>query len=280
MTTESSPDRLDEVLVAAEARWQRHVDLLDWQPGYRVRGPEDPFTPAQEYAHHGHWLEDVLARLRARLDGTKRPPPVTDVDGQNAAWAAEDAARSHEEAKAFATAARDAYLEVAREAARTDQRVLDGLESMLVAHFDQHFGYMVTGMLEHESAQWERLTAILDARPRDTLHRGEDGVAWHAADVYAHLARWMDIQFPRVGAFLATGEVPELDATVEELNALWMAEDRDRPFEDARRHAFRTRDRFVRMIRDVPVDRWNARVLGWCAGNSVGHYQEHLAWIV
>ncbi|MGE3961271.1 MAG: hypothetical protein AB7F65_06265 [Dehalococcoidia bacterium] len=283
MTT-GTPDpslagRLEAVLVAAEARWQRHVDLLDWQPGYRIRGPEDPFLPAQEYAHHGHWLELALARLRARLDGAEPPARIADFDAQNAAWAAEDAARTHEEAKAYATAMRDAYLEAAREPARADERILAGLEFMLVGHLDQHFAYMLNGMLEHESMQWERITAALDARSRGRLHRGEDGVSWDATAIYAHLHRWMWIQFPRIEAFLQSGEVPELEATTDELNARWFAEDATLRFENARRHAFRSRDRFTRTVREVPIEKWNTRLVGLFVGNSAGHYQEHLAWI-
>ena len=281
MTAEPTlDDRLTEVLTAAEARWSRHVQVLDWQPDYRIRGPEDPFSQAQEYAHHGHWLESALARLRARLDGTEPPARITDFNAQNAAWAEADARRTLEEAKAYATQVRDAYLDAARGPARTDERVLTGIEFMLVNHFDEHFRYMVTGMLEHESMQWERMTAALDSHPRGTLHRGEDGVAWDATAIYAHLHRWMWVQFPRVEAFLATGEVPELEATTDQLNARWLIEDKDLKFEVARRHAYRTRDRFARLVRDVPIGQWNARLVGLFVGNAAGHYQEHLIWIL
>jgi len=279
-STANEVDELDEVLAAGEARWTRHVQLLDWQPDYRIRGPEDPFTPTQEYAHQGHWLEVALAGLRARLDGTERPPRITDFDAQNAAWAEADAARTIEDAKEYATVMRAAYLDAAVGPARTDERVLTGLRFMLVDHFDTHFGYMVKGMLEHESMQWERMTAALDSHSRGKLHQGDDGVPWDATDIYSHLYRWMWVQFPRVEAFLATGEVPELDATVDELNALWRAEDKNAKFEAARLRAYRTRDRFRQMIGEVPIAKWTPRLVGLCAGNSFGHYQEHLGWII
>ncbi len=281
MTAESTPEsRLTEVLAAAEARWTRHTQVLDWQPDYRIRGPEDPFTPAQEYAHHGHWLETSLARLRARLDGTEPPARIADGNAQNAKWAEVDAGLTIEDAKAYATEMRTAYLEAAPGPAATDERILAGLEFMLVRHFDDHFRYMVTGMLNHESMQWERMTAALDSHPRETLHKGEDGVAWDAVAIYSHLHRWMFVQFPRVEAFLQTGEVPELEATTDQLNALWFREDKEQRFESARRNAYRTRDRFVRMIGEVPIEKWNARLVGLCVGNSAGHYQEHIDWIM
>ena len=271
--------QLDEVLTAAEARWQRHVHLLDYRPDYRIRGPEDPFTPALEYAHHAHWLEYASAHLRAYLEKRERPAPVEDVDAQNDAWAAEDAALPPAQAKARASEAREAYIALVRQIGRTDERFLGGVAGNLIEHFDQHFGYMVAGMLDHESVQWERITAILDAQPRGPLHRGEDGVSWDATMVYAHLCRWMVVQFPRVEAFLATGEVPDLEATVDELNARWMVEDSALDFEAARRNAYRARDRFARTAQGIPNAKWNARLVELFAGNSLGHYQEHLDWI-
>lgn len=278
--TDSVANDLDEALAAEEARWTRHVQLLDWQPGYRIRGPEDPFTPAQEYLHHAHWLEYASSHARARLDGGDAPATIEDVDAQNDAWATEDAGMPHESAKARAEAARAEYIEVISQSGRTDARVIASVTGNLVDHFDTHFGYMVDGMLEHESVQWERMTAALDSHPRGRLHRGEDGISWEATTVYAHLERWMDVQARRVHAFLEHGEVPALEATVDELNGRWMPEDASLRFETARRHAYLTRDRFVRMVREVPIGAWNARLVGLCAGNSVGHYQEHLAWIV
>lgn len=271
---------LDGVLAAEEARWTRHVQLLDWQPDYRIRGPEDPFRPAQEYLHHAHWLEYASSRARARLDGGDAPSTIEDVNEQNDAWAAEDACVSHKAAKARAAAARAEYIGLIRRSGRTDARVIASVTGNLVDHLDQHFGYMVTGVLEHESMQWERMTAALDSHTRGKLHQGDDGVPWDATDIYSHLYRWMWVQFPRVERFLTTGEVPDLDLTVDELNGLWRAEDKDVKFEAARRRAYRTRDRFRRMIVEVPIEKWTPRLVGLCAGNSLGHYQEHLGWIM
>ncbi|MCA9850705.1 MAG: hypothetical protein KC461_08670 [Dehalococcoidia bacterium] len=285
MTTDAgrasdSAPTLSDVFAESDARWQRHVELLDWQPDYRIRGPEDPFTPAQEYLHHAHWLEYATAIVRARLDGAEPPPRIEDTSAQNDAWAMEDARVPHGEAKARAESARIGYIEAVRATGRGDDRFVMGVRGNLVGHVDQHFAYMVNGMLEHESMHWERITAALDSHSRGRLHRGDDGISWEAVDIYAHLHRWMWIQFPRVEAYLETGEVPELEASVDELNARWLAEDDRVKFENARRHAFRTRDRFVRMMQDIPIEKWSMRLVGLCVGNSVGHYQEHLNWIV
>ena len=36
------------IIEAADARWQRHVEVLDWNAAWRIRGPEDPFIAVQE----------------------------------------------------------------------------------------------------------------------------------------------------------------------------------------------------------------------------------------
>jgi hypothetical protein len=277
MTTDDR-STLASILAAADARWQRHVEVLDRDPAWRIRGPDDPFVAAQEYGHQAHWLEYATARLRARLDGAEAPPRITDFDEANAAWAEEDARVPHEEARERASRARDAYIALVSGAAGADERLLTGAAFLLIDHVDEHFRYMVQGIQRHESDGWERITAILDATPTGTVHRGDDGTDWRASDVYAHLWRWMDVQFPRVEAFLAVGEVPELPATTDELNVRWLREDAELSFAEARRRAFLARDRFVESMRAMPIERWTNRLVSLYAGNSVGHYEEHLGY--
>lgn len=143
-------------------------------------------------------------------------------------------------------------------------------------------GFMVAGLLQHESSGWEQITALLDARADEVLHTNDQGEPQRASDVYAHLERWMTANIPRVEAFLADGPggaVPDLPASVDELNARWAQEDRDVAFAEARRRAFLARDRFMAQMRTVPLDRWTARLVGLYHGNGLGHYQEHLGYL-
>jgi hypothetical protein len=138
--------------------------------------------------------------------------------------------------------------------------------------------FMVDGALKHESAAWERLTALLDARPSEVLHAGEDGQPWTATAAYAHLGRWMTVNIPRADAFLAGGSVPELPESVDDLNARWLEEDSGLTFDAARARTHEARDGFMAQMRTIPAERWTPRLMGLYGGNSWGHYAEHLAY--
>lgn len=275
----------DEVFEAlwrdADARWRRFTEVLDRAPEHRIRGAATDWTARDEYAHFAHWLEFAGGHARARFEGTPPPPPIADEDEQNDAWAAGDRALTLAQAKARCEAARQGYIDLIQglPAERRTERVAAVVRGGLVGHFDTHFGYMVEGMLRDESAGWERFTAILDARPVDLLHTGDDGRPWRAADIYAHVERWMTVNLPRAEAGLATGTVPELGASPDALNARWLAEDAGVTFEAARRRAFLARDAFMGQMRGIPVEQWTARLVSLYGGNAWGHYREHLEYM-
>ena len=179
------------------------------------------------------------------------------------------------------TSIRQDYIDLIRAlpGERRNERVAGVVRGALVSHFDDHFGYMVAGMLSDEAAAWARLTAALDARPSEVLHTGEDGRAWRAADIYAHLERWMTVNIPRAEAGLATGVVPELEASADDLNARWLAEDANVTFDAARRRSFVAREAFMAQMRGIAIPQWTARVVSLYAGNAWGHYAEHLEYM-
>jgi hypothetical protein len=265
----------------ADARWARLTEVLDGAPEYRIRGADADWAARDEYAHFAHWLEYARAHARARFDGTSPPPLVADEDEQNALWAAEDRTLSHEQARERCAAARQAYIDLINglPAERRTDRAASVVRGGLVGHFDTHWEYMVTGMAADESAEWGRVTGILDAQPSGVLHTGDDGRPWTAADIYAHLERWMTVNIPRAAAGLTTGVVPDLPDSMDALNGLWLAEDAGVPFEAARRRAFLARDAFMGQMRGIPVEAWTARLVSLYGGNAWGHYREHLEYM-
>ncbi|MDA0270007.1 MAG: hypothetical protein O2798_07505 [Chloroflexi bacterium] len=275
----------DEIFEAlwhdAEARWARLTEVLDWGPDYRIRGAEVEWVARDEYAHFAHWLEYACAHARARFEGTAPPATVADEDEQNALWAAEDRALTHEQARERCASARQAYIDLINglPAERRTERVAAVVRGGLVGHFDTHWSYMVAGMAADESSKWEHVTRVLDAQPTGMLHTGDDGRVWTAADIYAHLERWMVVNLPRAEAGLATGVVPELPDSTEALNDLWLAEDAGVSFTHARRRAFVARDAFMAQMRAIPVEAWTARLVSLYGGNAWGHYHEHLKYM-
>lgn len=275
-----SDDALEEAVRQATARRDRHAETLGRDPSWRFRGPDDPFTAAQEWGHHWHWADVALYATRARVEGLRRRPRLED-DEQNAAWAAEDQALTYEDALAKYDAVLAEYVAYLRGLTleQRDGAVAEWFTGTVVEHFDQHFGFLVEGALLHEEATWQRLTAILDARPDGVLHTGANGEAWNAADTYAHLERWMTVNIPRVAEFLATGVFPELPAGTDEMNARWSKEDAGIAFDVARTKAFEARERFMAQMRTVPLDRWTSFLLRHYGGNAWGHYAEHLDYL-
>ncbi|MDO9445654.1 MAG: hypothetical protein Q7K37_10090 [Dehalococcoidia bacterium] len=265
----------------AEARWRRHTEVLDWSPDYRIRGTDTDWLARDEYAHFAHWLEYALVGARSRLLGGPPPTPIADEDAQNDAWAAEDRALTEEEARRRCTSIRQDYVDLIRglPEERRNERVAGVVRGVLVSHFDDHFGYMVAGMLSDEAAAWQRLTAALDPRPSEVLHTGDDGRPWRAADIYAHVERWMTVNIPRAETGLATGVVPELESSADDLNARWLAEDAGVTFEAARRRSFVAREAFMAQMRGIAIPQWTARLVSLYAGNAWGHYAEHLEYM-
>ena len=64
-------------------------------------------------------------------------------------------------------------------------------------------------MLREYRAEWETLISLLDAHPETSLH---DPVSppWTSRDVYAHLARWMELSTSQLEAVPLMG-VPSLE---------------------------------------------------------------------
>lgn len=276
----SSPDAIEEAVRQATARRDRHAETLGRDPSWRFRGPDDPFTSAQEWGHHWHWADVALHATRARIEGLPKRARLAD-DEQNAAWAAEDAALTYEEALAKYDAVLAEYVAYLRGLApeQRDETVAAWFTGTTVGHLDQHFGFLVEGALLHEEATWQRLTALLDARPSGVLHTGANGEPWTAADTYAHLERWMTVNIPRVEEFLASGVFPELPAGTDEMNALWSKEDASIAFDGARAKAVDARRLFMAQMRTIPLDRWTSFLMRHYGGNAWLHYVEHLDYI-
>lgn len=271
---------LDELVHEAAARRDRHAETLGGNAAWRFRGPDDPFSAAQEWGHHWRWTDASFYATRARIEGLLRRPRLED-DAQNAAWAAEDASLTYDEARAKYDAVLAGYVAYLQGLSpeQRDEAVAEWFAGAVVEHFDQHYGFIVEGALLHEEAAWQRLTGLLDARASGVLHTGDDGQPWSAADIYAHIERWMTANIPRVDAFLASGTVPELPASVDELNARWSKEDAGVAFDAARTRTVEARTRFMAQMRTIPLDRWTARLMGLYGGNAWGHYAEHLEYL-
>src|SRR5688572_3908786 len=102
-----------ELVVAADAAWDRFNGILDAQPERELHGRGSNWTAREEYAHHARWLDRSLASIRSRVEGIS-PPPDEHEDVLNERWQAEDRALSLDEAKVRGESARSAILDYVR----------------------------------------------------------------------------------------------------------------------------------------------------------------------
>lgn len=260
----------------AAARWQRHPAVLGERRERALHGPESGWHARDELAHLARWMGRAAERLEAAAAGRAREERDRDP---NARWQAEDRALSLDAALARAERAREALLERARALPRDERG--EGLLAIaagdLVHHLDEHFEFLVHGVLAAEAAGWAALSAQLDARPSGVLHEGA-GIVWEARDVYAHLGHWFAFAVDTFEAFAAGRPVP-LVPDVDEANARWHGEDHARTLDDVLGAARTTRQRMLALARGVEASTWTALLLERLDANSAAHYEEHLGFM-
>ena len=136
----------------------------------------------------------------------------------------------------------------------------------------------VAAMLREDRAEWEALTAVLDANPEGSLH---DPISprWISRDVYAHLSRWIERSTSELEARLEGGSLPPLEGTDDEVNARWQREDSGLSLGEARERAQQAFERRLRAIEGVPTDRWDEMLQAIARADGAEHYAGHRSYI-
>lgn len=131
---------------------------------------------------------------------------------------------------------------------------------------------------ETDSALAE-LEAALAADGRVALH-GDDEHDWTAADVWAHLGRWLAASADVIGRYLnGEREIRDYDDG-ERFNLTWIAEDRALSADAARTRALDAWTALRDLIAGVEDAQWNRFIEAYARGNGVGHVLEHLRYVV
>lgn len=131
---------------------------------------------------------------------------------------------------------------------------------------------------EKDAASWQRLTTYLDAKPEGRVH-GDDSDPWTSADLYAHVARWLDHSSDLLEAQRDGALKPETDGTTDEINARWQAEDAGIDLTTARPRAIAAHDRYLLAVSSLPLDRWNKELDDDAMYDGWDHYDQHLGYI-
>ncbi len=136
----------------------------------------------------------------------------------------------------------------------------------------------IAAMLREDRAQWEALTAVLDAHPEGSLHE-LNSPSWMSRDVYAHLARWIDHSTAALEARLAGRTLARLEGTDDEINARWQQEDSGLSLGVARERAQQAFERRLRAIEGVPADRWDEMLKAIARADGAEHYAGHRSYV-
>ncbi len=136
----------------------------------------------------------------------------------------------------------------------------------------------VAAMLREDRAQWEALTAVLDAHPEGSLH-DPTSPQWTSRDVYAHLARWIERSTSELEARLEGGTLQPLEGTDDEINARWQQEDSGLSLGEARKRAQQAFERRLRAIEGVPTGRWDETLKAVARADGADHYAGHRSYI-
>lgn len=97
------------------------------------------------------------------------------------------------------------------------------------------------------------------------------------APLLAHLARWHNSCTERLTELAAGRAVPPIDA--DQMNAVWMEEDRDLGLEEARRRCEESLTGLREAIAAVPAGVWTERMVGQVEVDAWRHYDEHREWL-
>jgi hypothetical protein len=139
---------------------------------------------------------------------------------------------------------------------------------------------IVRQTLEHMDEGWAAFIGRVRSVPTERLADRVGEGAWTRKQMLAHLSTWHELTVERLGRFVASGEPSTLGEHEDAINAraARAAEGRTigeilQTLEDS----YRRLRREVGKLADAQLaahDGWAAAVI---AGNTFGHYREHLA---
>jgi hypothetical protein len=142
-------------------------------------------------------------------------------------------------------------------------------------------------LLQRIEAGWTRLQRSLDGLTEEQMHTPGVVEEWTIKDVLAHITAW---QTRLITAMFKVGkgftpETIEGGRTVDQMNAMWYREMKDRPFEQVWDDLELSYDQLLRRLEDFSEkDLFDPRRYKWMkgqpferyiAGDSYEHYEEH-----
>lgn len=137
----------------------------------------------------------------------------------------------------------------------------------------------VAAMLHEDTTEWDKLVAVLEAHPEESLHE-PGSPPWTSRDVYAHLTRWMEHSTTALETRLAGRTAAPIKGAFDEINARWQQEDSGLSLAEARERAQRAFEQRRRVIMSVVYNRWDKELERLARWDGAEHFAKHRSYIV
>ena len=137
----------------------------------------------------------------------------------------------------------------------------------------------VKAMLCIDHIVWNALACLLERHPGESLH-DPASPRWISRDVYAHFARWLNHSNVCIEAYCAGRELPQLEASPEEMNTRWQQEDSRMNLAEARKKAGVAFTSRMVAIESIPPGKWDKELGKIVRYDGAEHYARHINYIV
>jgi hypothetical protein len=138
----------------------------------------------------------------------------------------------------------------------------------------------VRDVLARMDEGWQEFQAAVHALPGEQLEARLGEGAWTRKQMLAHISTWHELTVDRLSGLLASGEPPDLDEHEDSINAraARAAEGRTSgEIVQSMHDSFGRLRREVARLTDGQLREHDGFAAAVIAGNSFGHYREHLA---
>ena len=263
-------------------------EAIAWLPAQRW----DEKLPAgwslkEMVGHLAYWESTIPAFVEALRTGTPRDAG-DDADTLNARAAAEARGLSRDEVLGRWDDAHSEMLEVARnlsDAELQDASFMQKFEEDTYGHYPNHYADLgaaikdVDDLLALVQTSWTGFRLAIGAIGIPALEE-KTSTGWTYKDLVAHAAAWEDRTASRLATFRESGAntYPGVDDT-DEFNAAVVERTRGRDAREVLGELDATHARIVAQIEKLSPKEIHANddwVIGVVAGNTYGHYAEHL----
>jgi DinB family protein/mycothiol maleylpyruvate isomerase-like protein len=243
------------------------------------------WTLKEMVGHLAHWESTIPAFVDSLRTGASRESRE-DVDELNARAAAEARGLSREEVLRRWDDAHSEMLEVARtlsDAELEDDDFVKKFECETYGHYPDHYGDLAAAIKDKDDllaivqTSWTGFRLAIGAIGVPGLEE-KTSTGWTYKDLVAHAAAWEDSAATRIRAFRDSKTYSAVD-DADEFNAAVVERTRGRDAREVIRELDAVHARIIDEIGKLTPDEIHANhswVIANVAGNTYGHYAEHL----